>query len=327
MSLSLIGGLRRVVLFLLIANGFLSAFEMAVALGGQGVNLNEELWRKRQGLEDLNREWDLESGGGNSRKYSKGSFQCPDKYTHVLNQGKLDMTVVFGYNDNEEGLVSDAYEKSALIEALTQPCHSQYLYACGFALRDDQTLTKMGQWQGQDIQITMHVQNSSFSLIDRDNKSDFKDQQREKSLATEQVFIKGLQLSDAVFYVGHSRDGGGPDFQPPRLLTQGKVNYPWYRQNEPGLKVLLKALKTSIVPAPLVGLFSCASRQHFKGRIHAEVPRARLMLSENLSHFVYFNQVLLGALDAVIGFKCAGAFQESLSVPGLKRRLVGLHYF
>lgn len=235
--------------------------------------------------------------------------------------------LIFGYNDNEDGLTSDAYEKLNLMDMLSQSCGSQNFFACGFSARDDNRLTKKMDYRGRNIDINLLVENSSYSLVDRDNKEEFVAEQDEKSRHVELSFVRGLHSSDVVFYVGHSRDGGGPDFRPPRLLSSGRVDYPWYRGQRRGINIMLEALQSSLVQSQIIGLFSCLSNQHFRKRIHLVVPEARLILAENLSHFADFNQALIGALDAVLGMKCKEAFQKSLLVSNENNTLMGIHYW
>ncbi len=288
---------------------------------GQDPSLGEDLLNESISLEALNNRMQ------NGLRSEGRSLQCFEKYQEAIYRGVLNIMVVFGYNDNEDGLTSDEFERAALIAEITKPCRSNQLFACGFQSARGGGLEKVIDEVGRKILVHLELENSSFSIVDRDNKNEFAEPQREKSLNAETAFIRGLLSFDAAFYVGHSRAGGGPDFRPPRYVGKGITDYNWYRAREAGLKLMVQAIKKSQIKSQFIGLFSCDSNRLFGSKLHIANPQARLLLSNNLSHFGYFNQALLGALDAVIGFKCEEAFQDSLLIPGVSRRLVRLHHF
>lgn len=135
---------------------------------------------------------------------------------------------------------------------------------------------------------------SSVGADDGINRKD--PYQRLVSENVQKAFLSALGTYDWVLYDGHSRDGGGPDFAPP-LLVGTHVDYPAYERlrarKASTLDAVLSALRT---PAEkkgglrYLGIYSCASTQHFKGAIRAAAPQARLGTSPRL---LYWSDALL----------------------------------
>ncbi|MBY0518077.1 MAG: hypothetical protein K2P81_14305 [Bacteriovoracaceae bacterium] len=114
---------------------------------------------------------------------------------------------------------------------------------------------------------------------------------------------------EIVMYVGHARDGGGPSFEPPKVLANGHVNYPWYRSNRPGHNLEVAALKeaTAKGKAPVFyGSFSCNSKRNFmdKGQLAQASPSSSLILSNRIA----FNDEVVGGmlqtLDSAMSHQC-----------------------
>ena len=118
-----------------------------------------------------------------------------------------------------------------------------------------------------------------------------------QSNATRSAFIQALQTADIVFYNGHSRSGGGPDFEPPRLDSSNHTDYAWYRKQQPGLKLLADTLAGHPEsPLRCLGLFSCASEQLFAERITKANRGVKLLSSSKL---LYFSDALGESLAAL----------------------------
>jgi hypothetical protein len=117
---------------------------------------------------------------------------------------------------------------------------------------------------------------------------------------------------DAVFYLGHSRSGGGPDFNPPRLLANGDRDYAWYRRNQPGFRAIETTLANSKDHPKLLALLSCDSGKHFSERLHQLAPETALIVSQAEVEFLEQEHSLIGAIDGLLGAKCHDDFVKDL---------------
>ena len=82
---------------------------------------------------------------------------------------------------------------------------------------------------GRPVRVLLRVLDSSVTADDDRNRELIA--QKRKSARVRRSFLAALDGSDVVFYLGHSRDGGGPDFSPPRLGPDSHVRYASYRSN------------------------------------------------------------------------------------------------
>jgi hypothetical protein len=170
--------------------------------------------------------------------------------------------VLFGYKDARPArFVGDRYERTSMAEALTKPCVGERR-DCGFvrSAEDEELFSKeMRDAHGKSRWIRLRLAGSAASADDEENRRD--PFQAWKTRRAARLFHEGLRSADAVFYDGHSRDGGGPDFAPPRLRADRHVDYGWYLAKRPGMRALERALAGAPRPARVVGLYSCDSNR------------------------------------------------------------------
>lgn len=214
----------------------------------------------------------------------------------------LNVRVIFGYKDARPArFVGDRYEAQLFIQAITEPC-SIDRRDCGFtaqkagpAIRGELFARTVIRPEGcvQDISLT--VVHSSVSPDDVANRAN--PFQKWATLNAQLAFTEALKGADIVFYNGHSRSGGGPDFGPPRLEPTEHPDYPWYRKNQPGIRLIEQTFsQVPHTPVQELGLFSCASEQLFADRIHQTNKGVKLRLSNQL---LYFSDAMSGSLDAL----------------------------
>jgi hypothetical protein len=122
-----------------------------------------------------------------------------------------------------------------------------------------------------------------------------------------------MQSADAVFYNGHSRDGGGPDFSPPRLGPGKHPDYNWYKENRKGLAEMTSALSQAKAGPKIIGMFSCASNLLFSKRILGAKKNLGLISNEKLLYYSDALQNSLDALSALLAMKCQHDFEAVLS--------------
>jgi hypothetical protein len=256
-----------------------------------------------------------------------GYGKCGNKLLGQLkNPSELNIGVALGYSDLTDehfDLVTDTFTLSTLVNNLTQKCKYSKQGFCEFkwVTGDEHEVNlytrNIQAPNGQYILINIYTMNSSFSIGNSDNKTKFKTEQEQKTQIARDFYAWSLKNADMVFYEGHSRDGGGPDFAPPRPSHSGTVNYPWYHKNKPGLKFLLAALNEAQIKPSNLGLFSCASRGHFLKSLKKHAPKTKLYLSTKVVEAGKTKSALMRTLESVLNFECD---------TDLKTRLVGTSF-
>lgn len=212
---------------------------------------------------------------------------------------EINVHIAFGYKDARPlPFVSDLFEKAYLIELLTKPCRAPADHACGFR-RDpddgDLLSREVRSKNGRSFHVQLHITASAAGPDDDENRRD--PFQAVRSRMSEKNFLNGISHADATFYVGHSRDGGGPDFQPPQLTNTQHINYGFYRRAKPGLGKMLTALRQSAsLSRQKLGLISCGSSRWFGAPIRAASPQADLTTVDGLIYYSDGLQQLLKLL-------------------------------
>lgn len=227
-----------------------------------------------------------------------------------LKKADLDVRVFFGYKDTRPArFVADRYESLLFVQALTRSCNEEQS-ACGFesdeANSDFETeiYSKIIEApDGYEKKIRIAVYSSSAGADDEDNqKNPF---QKWKSQSTKLAFTEGLKKADVVFYNGHSRAGGGPDFGSPKLNSNRHVDYQWYQNKQPGFQLMTNCLKNaSASPLKMVGLFSCQSKQHFAKQLEKSKAGLEVISNETLLYFSDAINESLKALSEIMKLKC-----------------------
>ncbi len=241
--------------------------------------------------------------------------KCNAAYEALYSKPYIDILMIFGYKDSRPArFVGDRYDRLAFVQDILQPCTGEHK-ACGFsrAFNDFELFTRDLQGpKGQKIEVNLRVINSSTSADDEINRDD--PMQKWQSDHAETKFTEGLKSADIVFYNGHSRTGGGPDFRPPRLTLDGaNVDFSYYTANTPGLNLITKSLEIDKEKSlKLLGLFSCASSGHFSERIFKVRPDVGLVASRQLLYYVDALKNSMGALDAVLSQMCEKDFKTAL---------------
>jgi hypothetical protein len=251
--------------------------------------------------------------------------QCSKHYTAIADKGTLDFRYALGYFDESHGISDPEYgyspsldgsNFSALREFLTKPCPAgSKRMSCGFSESGSPQsgvvqLAKSIRLLGKPVKVTMTLTHPSASEIYDDNVGPLASRQQMLTLQSEQNFYSGLSSADIVFYNGHSRDGGGPDFKPPVLNAKHKANYAgYYHIKREGFKNMMLSLKQNHAPA-MVGLFSCFSKTHFHAQLLKNNPQQALILSTDAIDYASTTQVSLGYLEAILQGECGLRFSK-----------------
>lgn len=236
--------------------------------------------------------------------------ECASTYAKFFAKDSVTITVALGYMDTGWGSdTANNSMRSTLVEKFTSYndlCRqSSQPYACDFRQAPGNPSLFVKKIRGPDgKQKTVQIQ-----FVDAISSSG---SQVQASDQAEEEFLSSLSQSDAVFYLGHSRAGGGPDFNPPRLLPNGDRDYAWYKRHEPGFHAVELALSQSTEHTKLLGLLSCDSGGHFSEELHHLAPETALIVSEAEVEFEEQQNSLIGAIDGLLGMKCHDDFVKNL---------------
>ncbi len=247
----------------------------------------------------------------------EGLRSCEKFYEPYLNDDLLDIRYALGYFDVSTGIEiidkdgNHGYSPSLDIEvfrglynAWTAPCVGKQKL-CGFVAIGSLDSGKVFfqkslRLHGKDILVRISLTQASASDSFVLNKTELLQRQKALTEQSEENYFGGLKTADMVFYNGHSRDGGGPDFTWPVLNSRQKTNYSgYYHIRKPGFKKMMEALKTGGNQNVLVGLFSCYSKRHFYQDFVNAYPQRRMILS---SDSVDYLDTLRGSIGYLEGF-------------------------
>ena len=239
------------------------------------------------------------------------SFKCSDMQKSLYAKSTLKVRMVFGYKDARPArFVGDRHERLAFIERITAACDEGGPETCGFTRSPENAdlFMKRISISGKEKKVLLWVVNSSVGTDDQENLSD--PFQKWKSKYAEQAFLSGIKEADVVLYNGHSRFGGGPDFQSPQLDADGAVDPSPYKEARPGLTKMLQAFESSRRPKEspfkqlkILGLYSCSSSQHFNDEIRKVSP-AGFVSSHVLMYYSDALNQSLSTLNAVLTKSC-----------------------
>jgi hypothetical protein len=253
---------------------------------------------------------------------------CEKRYTDILSDGVIHIQIAVGYFDWTTGKEVGSYGLSpsmdpgafsALDSIITDHC-SGNLRLCGF--KRDPSNSHLFRRDlnifGKHYRAEIEMYYSSESEYYFDNIGYLKSQQKARTATMDSFFADGLQNSDAIFYFGHSRNGGGPDFAPPRLNRFNKVDYDgYYEIYRPGFKKLLQALSDPLKQTKILGLMSCDSRDHFLKPIRKAAVKTGVITSTAVLEINNVYTAMIGAIDALLRGQCQKSFYKELRMtPG-----------
>lgn len=254
-------------------------------------------------------------GGVGYYFFNPQQLSCRKAYSALTKDGALSIAVAFGYKDSRPmRFVGDRYERAQFVDLLLRRCGFGQV-VCGFQMENGNPefySKKMTWYDGEERIVQVQVLASSVGPDDEWNRKS--KLQKWNSDRTFRLFRRALVKSDLVFYDGHSRTGGGPDFSPPILASNGMVAYDHYQREKPGVKFLLEDLERAkgARQPRLLGLFSCDSSQHFQKLLLKAKPRMGLIASEGLLHQSDAMTNMVAAVTAVLKGECQGRFNDLL---------------
>lgn len=259
---------------------------------------------------------------------AEGLRSCEKFYQPYLADDLLDIRYALGYFDVTTGIEvvdkdgNHGYSPSLDIEvfrglykAWTAPCVGKQKL-CGFVAIGSLDSGKVFfqktlKLQGKDVlaRITLTQASASDSFVL--NKTELLNRQKALTEQSEENYFGGLKTADMVFYNGHSRDGGGPDFTWPVLNSRQKTNYAgYYHVRKPGFKKMMDALKTGKNKDVVVGLFSCYSKRHFHSEFVANNPQQRMILSSDTVDYLDTLRGSIGYLEGFLRGSCGAELSQ-----------------
>lgn len=264
--------------------------------------------------------------------------RCSYRYGRILNDGRIDIRILIGYFDWTTG--SRIYKDggnygyspsidlgafSALRKIITGRCPGRAEF-CGFSQvpGSPYRFTKTIVIQGRRYPASVEIYFPSVSEYLYANIGKYLDEQKRRSRATLEQFRSALKSADAVFYLGHSRNGGGPDFDPPVFIGgTNKVNYNgYYKRNRPGLKNMLAALQAGGRQPAVLGLMSCDSRDHFLASVRRVAPRTGVISSLNVLTVDGVYTAMIGGADALLRGQCQSGFMNSIRYTSFNQKYI-----
>jgi hypothetical protein len=239
---------------------------------------------------------------------------CADKYADLYKNRKLNVSIFFGYKDARPArFVADQYEKIQLIDRMLKQCGiGQKLCDFRWESSTDSYLKKIKVKAGYSVDVEFKIFSSSVSPDDDKNQT--ANYQLWVSESVKNQFKAHLRNADIVFYSGHSRSGGGPDFFPPLLSKTNMVKMDPYKESRDGLKHMVQSLKESGVNRlKLLGLFSCISETYFIDELSKAQPRLGFITSKDLLYQADSFRNLVNSAEAILEEKCEEEFNQSLN--------------
>ncbi len=255
---------------------------------------------------------------------------CHGQVVNMANSKTIKIYVGFGYMDVSNGQdfndssssmygagdVLDLDAKTALENILVSDCPShggQKLMACGFSQKSGKLVKRIrNRFSQSQLSIEITLQAPSVSSKDINNRTSQK--QKRSSDRSRNLYLSALQTHDVVLYLGHARSGGGPDFYPPVLNSQGRVDYVYYKNQQQGIGEMLSALRGASVKPSVLGVLACKSTGLFSNRIRKVASDSILVTAGELFDYNDILPTGYAMIEAVVSQRCTDSFNRVTKV-------------
>ncbi|HSJ02528.1 MAG TPA: hypothetical protein VK956_08750 [Verrucomicrobium sp.] len=189
---------------------------------------------------------------------------------------EADIRVIFGY-DNSADIrhVNDPFRAEHFMEYLKKAgfCPAQVTEAerQRLGVTDEAQNLRLFDGlgvQGHKLRLSM-IWSARTTSFARNIGSEYLQQVKCSEQALK-FMQKAATDAEVMIYVGHSREGGGPDTFPPEIKYSGgeylhRVDFAPYRENRPGLVSLAPYLSKATSKPHIISWTSCKSDTHFQG--------------------------------------------------------------
>lgn len=249
--------------------------------------------------------------------------QCFRRYSDLISDDILDIRIALGYFDWTNGNEIPGYGYSpsmdlgafSALENILQDHCTGRLQFCGFKQSHDDPSLFFKEITIFNKKITARIKMnySSDSEFYEDNTKINREEQNKRSSYMDKFFSDGLKQADALFYFGHSRKGGGPDFHPPILNSARRVNYDgYYFPLRPGFKKMMMGLSNTNEQTKIFGLMSCDSRDLFLKPIRKIATNTGVISSTAILELDQVFTAMIGAIDALLRGQCQRSFYKEI---------------
>ncbi len=234
---------------------------------------------------------------------------CPRDFPPPETGRPFRISIFYGH-DLDEGQVHDRANARAMYEVLQRGCFGA-LTACGFSARPgpgSPALFRLTKTIGdRKVDIDLYTSSPAEGAAREADPDLLRRERDELSRAVKASFYRELVESDVVFYGGHSRLGGGLDFEARSgvgILLDGIFRF--------RMRPVLAALRQRPTRLRMLGMFSCYSDPYFRRDFQAANPSLALILTTADILAEPAEQASLGALDALLAEKCGPGFERAL---------------
>ncbi len=250
--------------------------------------------------------------------------KCQPMYKNAIQNKVLDIRYALGYFDDSRGFdilwnnKNWGYSPSldigifeSIRSVLTERCEKKsQLNLCGFGESGNPDLGKVIlqkriQLLGEDVLVRIALTHASASESFMENTNSLKERQDFLTKQSEESYFGGIGKADVVIYNGHSRNGGGPDFNPPVLDSRLHTDYNgYYEIQRPGIKRVLELIKAGTNKESILTFFSCYSKKHFLTDLLQANPKQRLILSAETIDYHDSLKASMGYLEGFMRGAC-----------------------
>lgn len=306
--------------------------------------LNEYNYWAKKTIDDYLDSMDKRASATGNRE-SVSNQQCSAYHEVYTRDRVIDLRYALGYFDDSRGETiefagydwgmgasSDEGVWIAIREVLKAPCSNGNRRLCGFTeltpeadrARNGLTvLSRQMEVQGRQVDVRFSLTYASASPFYKRNLGALRDKQERFTRTSEENFFEGIRSADYAFYMGHARNGGGPDFNPPRLTSAMKPDYyGYYRKQFPGLNRMLKEVRASGNKDVTLGIFSCDAKLHFHRRLEANNKGQKMILTlggEGMLHYLDTLMVSLGYIEGLLRGSCGTQLDDFARVTPRER--------
>ncbi len=253
-----------------------------------------------------------------------GVNKCLPVFKNPIKNGVFDIRYALGYFDDSQAIdvvwnnanygLSPSLDIGifkSIIHALTDVCtDASQVDLCGFRMSGDPDMGKVILEKnisllGNMVLARITLTQASASESYNDNLDKLQDRQKFLTQQSEENYFGAIGYADVVIYNGHSRNGGGPDFNPPRLNQELHVNYDgYYKVKRPGINHVLEQIKKGPNKDSILTFFSCFSKKHFYDDLLKANPKQRMVLSADTIDYFDSLKVSMGYLEGLMHGAC-----------------------
>lgn len=249
---------------------------------------------------------------------------CRAQYDQWFADGVLEVSLMMGYLDSSTSPVPMDRENFRMIRSILL---RQGFKRVANRLPGNITVLErvMPDYSGQNRPLKLRLVLGYSAATDDDRLNVGLDgiispRQRQFSEDAEAQFFGSIasRSCEVCGYVGHARNGGGPDFRPVPYAWRDRDNepeYSFYLEKRASYRHLLESVAASSQQGggQLISIMGCKSASHFWEGLSAYAGNQGFVLSDLLSWPQNRDQYVGALMDGLVGLKCRSAFDRNLN--------------